>query len=147
VALLTGASSGLPLRALARGAKLVIASRAALAGARTTRRRRGRAEACVVDCASLSRWRLVQQAETQWGWRTSGGNGGGPCHAADPGTDSKTPSPSPRLVLWLCQMVVPGMRKRGWGRIVASTRCRHTAHPQPGAQHPRPPCWATSTPR
>lgn len=132
VALLTGASSGMGFataRALARrGAKVVIASRG---GAKLERAHNelaaegARVEACVVDVRSAeSLKRLVQQAEGTLGpVDVLVANGGGP--PAKRAVDLEDADWQDAIALCLlfvprlCQLVVPGMRKRGWGRIVA----------------------------
>jgi 3-oxoacyl-[acyl-carrier protein] reductase len=132
VALLTGASSGMGFataRALAqRGAKLVIASRG---GAKLERAHNelaaegARVEAVVVDVRSAeSLKRLVQQAEGTVGpVDVLVANGGGP--PSKRAVDLEETDWQDALALCLlfiprlCQLVVPGMRKRGWGRIVA----------------------------
>jgi 3-oxoacyl-[acyl-carrier protein] reductase len=132
VALLTGASSGMGFataRALAnRGAKVVIASRggAKLERAHNQLAAEGAAvEACVVDVRSPeSLKRLVQQAEGTLGpVDVLVANGGGP--PAKRAVDLEDADWQDALALCLlfvprlCQLVLPGMRKRGWGRIVA----------------------------
>jgi 3-oxoacyl-[acyl-carrier protein] reductase len=132
VALLTGASSGMGFataRALAqRGAKVVIASRG---GAKLERARNelaaegAQVEAVVVDVRSAeSLKRLVQQAEGTLGpVDVLVANGGGP--PAKRATELEEQDWQDAIALCLlfvprlCQLVVPGMRKRGWGRIVA----------------------------
>jgi 3-oxoacyl-[acyl-carrier protein] reductase len=132
VALLTGASSGMGFataRALAhRGAKLVIASRG---GAKLERARNelaedgAQVEACVVDVRSAeSLKRLVQQAEGTMGpVDILIANGGGP--PAKRAVDLEDADWHDAIALCLlfvprlCSLVVPGMRQRGWGRIVA----------------------------
>lgn len=132
VALLTGASSGMGFataRALAhRGAKVVIASRG---GAKLERAHNelaaegAQVEACVVDVRSAeSLKRLVQQAEGTVGpVDVLVANGGGP--PAKRAVDLEDADWQDAIALCLlfvprlCQLVVPGMRKRGWGRIVA----------------------------
>jgi 3-oxoacyl-[acyl-carrier protein] reductase len=132
VALLTGASSGMGFataRALAnRGAKLVIASRG---GAKLERARNDLAaegaqvEACVVDVRSgESLKRLVQQAEGTLGpVDVLVANGGGPPSKRAVDLEEQDWADAINLCLLfvprLCQLVLPGMRKRGWGRIVA----------------------------
>jgi 3-oxoacyl-[acyl-carrier protein] reductase len=132
VALLTGASSGMGFataRALAnRGAKVVIASRG---GAKLERAHNELAaegfqvEACVVDVRSAeSLKRLVQQAEGTLGpVDVLIANGGGP--PAKRAVDLEEQDWQDAIALCLlfvprlCQLVLPGMRKRGWGRIIA----------------------------
>ena len=132
VALLTGASSGMGFataRALARrGAKVVIASRG---GAKLERAHHelvaegAQVEACVVDVRSAeSLKRLVQQAEGTMGpVDVLVANGGGPpAKRATELEDSDWQDAVALCLLFiprLCQMVLPGMRKHGWGRIVA----------------------------
>ena len=132
VALLTGASSGMGFataRALARrGAKGVIASRG---GAKLERAHNelaaegAQVEAVVVDVRSAeSLKRLVQQAEGTVGpVDVLVANGGGP--PAKRAVDLEEQDWQDAIALCLlfvprlCSLVVPGMRKRGWGRIVA----------------------------
>jgi 3-oxoacyl-[acyl-carrier protein] reductase len=132
VALLTGASSGMGFataRALAqRGAKIVIASRG---GAKLERAHNelaaegAQVEAVVVDVRSVeSLKRLVQQAEgTLGGVDVLVANGGGPPAKRATELEEQDWQDAINLCLLfvprLCQLVVPGMRKRGWGRIVA----------------------------
>jgi 3-oxoacyl-[acyl-carrier protein] reductase len=132
VALLTGASSGMGFataRALARrGAKLVIASRG---GAKLERAHHDLAaegaqvEACVVDVRSAESLRqLVQRAEGTMGpIDVLVANGGGPPAKRATDLDDQDWQDAINLCLLfvprLCSLVVPGMRKRGWGRIVA----------------------------
>ncbi len=132
VALLTGASSGMGFataRALAhRGAKLVIASRG---GSKLERARNelvaegAQVEACVVDVRSAeSLKRLVQQAEGTLGpVDVLVANGGGPPSKRAVDLEEGDWQDAIALCLLfvprLCSLVVPGMRKRGWGRVVA----------------------------
>ena len=132
VALLTGASSGMGFataRALARrGAKIVIASRG---GAKLERAHNDLAaegaevEAVVVDVRSAeSLKRLVQQAEGTVGpVDVLVANGGGPPSKRAVDLEEQDWQDAINLCLLfvprLCSLVVPGMRKRGWGRIVA----------------------------
>ncbi|HYG65629.1 MAG TPA: SDR family NAD(P)-dependent oxidoreductase, partial [Thermoanaerobaculia bacterium] len=132
VALVTGASSGLGLasaRALARrGARLAIASRGGdkLEGAREELARAG------ADVASFAAdirepeelERLVREVEQRLGGvDILIANGGGP--PAKPAldlTEEDWQAALPLVFLFiprLCRLVVPGMRQRRWGRIVA----------------------------
>ena len=132
VALLTGASSGMGFataRALARrGAKIVIASRGGAKLERAHHELAGegaQVEAVVVDVRSAeSLKRLVQQTEGSVGpIDVLVANGGGP--PAKRAVDLEEGDWQDALNLCLlfvprlCSLVVPGMRKRGWGRIVA----------------------------
>jgi 3-oxoacyl-[acyl-carrier protein] reductase len=135
VALVTGGSSGLGFasaRALARrGARVVLSSRGGekLESARDTLAREGASvgtleavEADIRDPESLAR--LVAEVE-----RRVGGidvlvaNGGGP--PAKPAielTEEDWQAALPLVFLFvprLCRLVLPGMRERRWGRIVA----------------------------
>jgi 3-oxoacyl-[acyl-carrier protein] reductase len=132
VALVTGGSSGLGFasaRALARrGARVVLSSRGGdkLESARETLAREGASveavEADIRDPESLAR--LVAEAE-----RRVGGidvlvaNGGGP--TAKPAlelTEEDWQAALPLVFLFiprLCRLILPGMRERRWGRIVA----------------------------
>jgi len=144
VALLTGASSGMGFataRTLARrGARLVIASRGGskLERARNQLAEEGaQVEAVVTDVRSLeSLKRLVQQAEGTVGpVDILVANGGGP--PAKRAVDLEEADWQDALALCLlfvprlCQLVLPGMRKRGWGRIVALNSVS-TRQPIPG---------------
>ncbi len=132
VALVTGGSSGLGFasaRALARrGARVVLSSRGGdkLESARETLAREGTSveaiEADVRDPESLAR--LVEEVE-----RRVGGidvlvaNGGGPpAKPATELTEEEWQAALPLVFLFvprLCRLVLPGMRERRWGRIVA----------------------------
>ena len=132
VALLTGASSGMGFataRALAqRGAKVVIASRG---GAKLERAHNelaaegAQVEAVVVDVRSAeSLKRLVQQTEGTVGpVDVLVANGGGPPSKRAVDLEEQDWQEALNLCLLfvprLCSLVLPGMRKRGWGRIVA----------------------------
>lgn len=132
VALVTGASSGLGLasaRALAaRGARLAIASRGGdkLEAARASLAGEGaQVAAFAADVASgPALAELVQAVEGQIGpIDVLVANGGGP--TAKPAlelTEADWEAALPLALLFvprLCRLVVPGMRQRGWGRIVA----------------------------
>jgi 3-oxoacyl-[acyl-carrier protein] reductase len=132
VALLTGASSGMGFataRALARrGARVAIASRggAKLERAAAELREEGaEVEAIVTDVRSAeSLRRLVQQAEGTLGpVDVLVANGGGPPSKRAVDLEDADWHDAVALCLLfvprLCQLVVPGMRQRGWGRIVA----------------------------
>ena len=132
VALLTGASSGMGFataRALARrGARIAIASRggAKLERAAAELREEGaQVEAIVADVRSAeSLRRLVQQAEGNLGpVDVLVANGGGPPSKRAVELEDADWQDAIALCLLfvprLCQLVLPGMRKRGWGRIVA----------------------------
>src|SRR6187455_2905926 len=132
VALLTGASSGMGFataRALAhRGARVVIASRG---GAKLERAHNelaaegAQVEAIVVDVRSAeSLKRLVQQTEGTVGpVDVLVANGGGPPSKRAVDLEESDWQEAINLCLLfvprLCSLVLPGMRKRGWGRIVA----------------------------
>jgi 3-oxoacyl-[acyl-carrier protein] reductase len=132
VALLTGASSGMGFataRSLARrGARLVIASRG---GAKLERARNDlmedgtQVEAVVADVRSYeSLKRLVQHAEGTVGpVDILVANGGGPPSKRAVDLEEQDWTDAINLCLMfvprLCSLVLPGMRKRGWGRIVA----------------------------
>ena len=144
VALLTGASSGMGFataRALAeRGARLVLASRGGAKLERACNELRGegvRAEAVVADVRSLeSLRRLVQQAEGAVGpVDILVANGGGPPSKRAVELEEQDWQDAIALCLLfvprLCSLVLPGMRKRGWGRIVAINSVS-TRQPIPG---------------
>ncbi len=134
VALVTGASAGLGLasaRALARrGATLVVSSRG---GERLERARAelanlpggGEVAALAADVSDLGALeRLVAGATERFGRiDVLVPNGGGP--PAKPAlelTEEDWARALPLVFLFvprLCRLVVPGMRERGWGRIVA----------------------------
>jgi 3-oxoacyl-[acyl-carrier protein] reductase len=131
-ALVTGASRGIGLacaRALARsGARVVLSSRGgeSLEAARATLSGGGTdvvaVPADVREPASLAA--LVEEAERQAGpIDVLVANGGGP--VAKPAaelTDEDWEVAVPLTLLFvprLCRLVLPGMRRRGWGRIVA----------------------------
>ncbi len=131
-ALVTGASRGIGFacaRALgASGARLVVASRGgeALEAARRTLAGEGAEVVAVTadvrDPASLAA--LVEEGERRAGpIDVLVANGGGP--AAKPAaelTDEDWEAAVPLTLLFvprLCRLVLPGMRRRGWGRIVA----------------------------
>jgi 3-oxoacyl-[acyl-carrier protein] reductase len=132
VALVTGASTGMGFsaaRALARrGARLAISSRG---GSKLERAHNelleagGQVEAFSADVASAdSLRRLVQQTERALGpVEILVANGGGPPpkRAIDL-EDRDWHEAIPLCFLFvprLCQLVLPEMRRRGWGRIVA----------------------------
>ncbi|HEX9943795.1 MAG TPA: SDR family oxidoreductase [Thermoanaerobaculia bacterium] len=132
VALVTGASSGLGFaaaRALARrGARLAIASRGGekLEAARERLADEGTevvaAAADVRDAASLAR--LVEEMERRLGSvDVLVANGGGPpAKPAAEVTEEDWQAAIPLALLFvprLCRLVLPGMRERRWGRIVA----------------------------
>jgi 3-oxoacyl-[acyl-carrier protein] reductase len=132
VALLTGASSGMGFataRALARrGARLAIASRggAKLERAAAELRAEGATvEAVVADVRQAEALRrLVQQAEGALGpIDVLVANGGGPPSKRAVDLEERDWQDAIALCLLfvprLCSLVVPGMRARGWGRIVA----------------------------
>jgi 3-oxoacyl-[acyl-carrier protein] reductase len=132
VALLTGASSGMGFataRALARrGARLAISSRGGpkLERAHNQLLEEGaRVEAFAADVASAdSLRRLVQQTEQALGpVDVLVANGGGPpAKRAVDLEERDWQEAIPLCLLFvprLCQLVLPQMRRRGWGRIVA----------------------------
>jgi 3-oxoacyl-[acyl-carrier protein] reductase len=132
VALLTGASSGMGFaaaRALARrGARVAIASRG---GSKLERaalelsEEGAQVEAIVADVRSAdSLRRLVQQAEGALGpVDILVANGGGPPSRRAVDLDENDWRDALQLCLMfvprLVRLVLPGMRARGWGRIVA----------------------------
>lgn len=132
VALLTGASSGMGFataRALARrGARVGIAARsgAKLERAANELRAEGATvEACVTDVRNPEALRrLVQQVEGALGpVDVLVANGGGPPAKRAVELDERDWQDAIALCLMfvprLCQLVVPGMRARRWGRVVA----------------------------
>ena len=132
VALLTGASSGMGFataRALARrGARVAIASRGGAKLERAAQELRdegAEVEPIVADVRSAeSLRRLVQQAEGTLGpIDVLVANGGGPPSKRAVDLEESDWHDAIALCLLfvprLCQLVVPGMRQRGWGRVVA----------------------------
>lgn len=132
VALVTGASSGLGFaaaRALARrGARLAISSRGGEKLEQALRLLSQGGSEVVAISADIRRVHdleeLVSQAEEQLGpIDVLVANGGGP--RVKPATeldDSDWEEAIPLALLFvprLCNFVLPGMRRRGWGRIVA----------------------------
>lgn len=132
VALLTGASSGMGFaaaRALARrGARVAIASRGGTKLERAAKQLRDEGaivEEIVADVRSPeSLKRLAQQTEGALGpIDVLVANGGGPPSKRAVELDERDWQDAIQLCLLfvprLCSLVLPGMRQRGWGRIVA----------------------------
>ncbi len=132
VALVTGSSSGLGLAAAMalaqRGARLAISSRGGDRLAAAEARLAGTATEVIAVAADIRRpealEELVSNVEEQLGpIDILIANGGGP--RAKPATeldDVDWQEAIPLTLLFvprLCQLVLPGMRRRGWGRIVA----------------------------
>ena len=132
VALVTGSSSGLGLAsatALAlRGARLAISSRGGDKLAAAERRLAGTGAEVIAVAADVRRLEeledLVSSVEEQLGpIDVLVANGGGP--RAKPAIeldDVDWHEAIPLALLFvprLCQLVLPGMRRRGWGRVVA----------------------------
>ena len=144
VALVTGASSGLGLaaaRALAaRGVRLAVSSRG---GEKLDSARRelaeGGAEVVAVP-ADVARREDLERLVAEVGERLGPvdvlvANGGGPPRKAAADLDEADWEAAIPLVFLfvprLCRRVVPGMRERGWGRIVAINSVS-TRQPIPG---------------
>ena len=132
VALVTGASSGLGFaaaRALAlRGARLAIASRGGEKLESARQRLAGEGAEVIAVAADVreaeSLTRLVEEAERRLGpVDVLVANGGGPpAKPAAEVTDEDWQIAIPLALLFvprLCRLVLPGMRERRWGRIVA----------------------------
>lgn len=132
IALVTGSSAGLGFaaaRALARrGARIVLSSRGGdkLENARDTLAGEGADVLAVpADVADPEAIRnLVDSVEAQWGpIDILVANGGGPpAKAALDLTEDDWQRALPGVLLFvprLCRAVLPAMRRRGWGRIVA----------------------------
>ena len=132
VALVTGSSSGLGLAAAMalaqRGARLAINGRGGDKLAAAQRRLAGTGAEVIAVAADVSRLDqledLVSNVEEQLGpIDILVANGGGP--RAKPAVeldDVDWQEAIPLALLFvprLCQLVLPGMRRRGWGRIVA----------------------------